>query len=242
MDKEPSDFYDWLNKLSLNNIHYFLEGGQAVNLWAYRFVDENTTLKNYLPFTSKDCDIWIDADAFKNISKVLDGSFVRSSSPSDGQLGIITSEDQELTLDLLSNVFGLNMDELRQTEKRVLEIENIKIIDPIYLFKGKCHNLVNLPQIDRHDGKHTLMLSLIIPEYIKGYIDALDTGTPQYPRELINEIKLLLSLQKDQFVREAMNTLDLTIEQLIPLDELSSCSNELIRKYTEGSLKRLFTK
>ena len=37
MSKDPSDFHDWLTSLSDNNIHYFLEGGQAVNIWALKY-------------------------------------------------------------------------------------------------------------------------------------------------------------------------------------------------------------
>jgi hypothetical protein len=240
MSKDPTDFYDWLRSLSNNNVHYFLEGGQAVNIWAYKYVEENTKLRDYFPFTSKDCDICIDSDAFKRISTILNGSFIRSNSPSAGQLGMIISEDNDLTLDLLSNVFGLNLDELRRVENRVMEIQDIKIIDPLYLFKGKCHNLVNLPQTDRNDRKHVLMLSLIIPEYLNSFLKALHEDTHLNPRELIKEIKLLLNFQKDHCVRRVMESLDITFKNMIPLDHLSTSKSDLICKYTENSLLPLF--
>ncbi len=197
-------------------------------------------LRKYLPFTSKDCDIWIDSDGFKKISGVLDGHLKKSTSPLDGQLGIITSKDNDLVLDLLQDVFGLNNNELKKCIDRCLDLNGIKVIDPIYLFKGKCHNLSNLPQAGRNDTKHLLMLSLIIPEYIKAYLAALHTEQQTDPKELKNELKLILSLQKDKHVRQAMETLELTFETLIPLDELYQCENEPIRKYSHGSLNRFF--
>lgn len=242
MSKEPSAFHKWLNKLSEHNINYFLEGGQAVNIWAYRFLENTPNLRNYLPFTSKDCDIWIDSDGFKKISGVLDGYLKKSNSPLDGQLGIITSKDNDLVLDLFQDVFGLNNNELKKCIYRCLDLHGIKVIDPIYLFKGKCHNLTNLPQADRNDAKHLLMLSIIIPEYIKAYLAALCAEEFTDPKELKNELKLLLSFQKDKYVRQAMKTLELTFLTLIPLDELYECENEPIRKYAHGYLNRFFNK
>ncbi len=220
MSKEPSVFLDWLRQLSAHNINYFLEGGQAVNLWAYRFTSEEPELFSYLPFTSKDCDIWIDADGFKRINDILKAHLKKSSSPLDGQLGIVTSYDNELVLDLLQDVFGLNNNELKQAISRRLEVEGIKVIDPIYLFKGKCHNLVNLPQSGRNDAKHILMLSLIIPTYLKAYLTALNSGESDDPKHLKDEIKLLLSFQKDKHVRQAISEFEITFEQLIPLVDI----------------------
>ena len=242
MSKDPSAFHTWLNQLTDHNISYFLEGGQAVNIWAYRFLENAPKLRTYLPFTSKDCDIWIDPDGFKKIDNVLDGHLKKSTSPLDGQLGIVTSNDNDLVLDLLQDVFGLNNNELKKCIDRSLDLNGIKVIDPIYLFKGKCHNLTNLPQADRNDKKHLLMLSIIIPEYIKAYLAALNTEEHTDPKELKNELKLLLSLRKDKHVRQAMDSLKITFKALIPIDQLYACDNQTIRKYAHGSLNRFFNK
>lgn len=60
MAKEPFDFDDWLLKLKEHDLDYFVEGGQAVNLWALRYFDVIPELRRHLPFNSKDCDIWVD--------------------------------------------------------------------------------------------------------------------------------------------------------------------------------------
>jgi len=36
MPKNPFDFDDWLLTLKEHGLNYFIEGGQAVNLWALR--------------------------------------------------------------------------------------------------------------------------------------------------------------------------------------------------------------
>ena len=86
------------------------------------------------------------------------------------------------------------------------------------------------------------MLSLIIPEYIKAYLAAINAEELTDPKELKNELKLLLSFQKDKHVRQAMETLDLTFETLIPLYELYQCENEPIKKYAHGSINRFFNR
>lgn len=237
MAKKPDDFHYWLSQLTESNIHYFLEGGQAVNIWALTFLERCNALQDYLPFTSKDCDIWISSDGLKQIGSVLKGSLKKSHSPSDGQLGIITSEDKKLTLDLLSNVFGLNMQELKRAQKRVLEVENVKIIDPIYLFKGKCHNLVNLPQVDRNDAKHLKILILVIPLYLEGFLEAITYGDATQ-RDLIREIKLFLNFRKDLYVRQAMRLLEVTFEEMIPMNRLINSRFDLIKKYTVETLNK----
>ena len=239
MSKNPSDFLHWLSVLSEHDFNYFLEGGQAVNVWALTYEEKSSELTKYLPFASKDCDIWVDEIALRNIANVLDGDLKRGKSPSDGQLGIFTSKDKELTLDLLSNVYGLKLEELKKAQERLIQIQGIKIIDPLYLFKGKCHNLVSLPQIDRNDSKHLLMLGLIIPEYLKGFIEAIKQEGKE-PRILVREIKVLLGFGKDRFVREAMKSLDISFRSIIPMDELLACEIDVIVKYAKLSLTPLF--
>jgi len=78
MLKDPFDFDDWLLKLKEHGLNYFIEGGQAVNLWALRYLKVAPDLKNYLPFNSKDCDIWVDYDTLRKISSVLKGRLIKS--------------------------------------------------------------------------------------------------------------------------------------------------------------------
>jgi hypothetical protein len=67
---------------------------------------------------------------------------------------------------------------------------DIKVIDPIYLFRSKCHCFMGLPQGDRQDERHVRMLALILPEYISLLIDESDRGNIP-DRDLLKEIKLL---------------------------------------------------
>lgn len=61
------DYVAFLQELGGTNEPHFLEGGQAVNFWAEFYTARNRAagLHEFLPFTSKDCDIWIGWAALK---------------------------------------------------------------------------------------------------------------------------------------------------------------------------------
>jgi hypothetical protein len=70
-------------------------------------------------------------------------------------------------------------------------VRGVRLLDPLFLFKGKCHNLVKLPQGGRQDMKHLMMLRLILPAYLEELLEAVKTGDID-ERQFLNEIKLLL--------------------------------------------------
>jgi hypothetical protein len=120
-----------------------------------KYVEENTKLRDYFPFTSKDCDICIDSDAFKRISTILNGSFIRSNSPSDGQLGMIISEEAFTPLQILIERLSGVRDEYGQ-EDHFLRVEsllksNVLTIPPKYLS--------SLPTIVKENVKYFVKLN-----------------------------------------------------------------------------------
>ena len=55
-------YLDFLQSLRESGDTYFVEGGQAVNYWAEYIdaVNPGHPLEMLRPFTSKDCDVWIN--------------------------------------------------------------------------------------------------------------------------------------------------------------------------------------
>ena len=53
----PHDFADELSALEAAGHRHFLEGGQAVNIWASVYLKSSPKLEDLRPFTSKDCDL-----------------------------------------------------------------------------------------------------------------------------------------------------------------------------------------
>ncbi|MFT6381949.1 MAG: hypothetical protein ACJAXZ_003444 [Akkermansiaceae bacterium] len=218
-----SDYVSFLQDLEASGVDHFLEGGQAVNFWAEYFSAKGTgeDLVSFLPFTSKDCDIWVSYAALQDLRAKKSGGRLRTgSSPADGQVGIFTMDGSPpMTIDLLSNVYGIPQSKSKQLKERSLVIQGIRVIDPIFLFQSKCHCLLGLDQVGRQDEKHLRMLCFIVREHLEGLLsEAIADRLSQ--RALINEIKLLQKLLKTSSVRRALEDIGEDARNLIPIDQL----------------------
>lgn len=233
-DTRPEDYLGVLKSLTDEGCSYFLEGGQAVNFWAEYFTLREggvIALEKYQPFTSKDCDLWVSMAALKHFEAKLDGQLKKGTSPADGQLAVFTTRGKPpLKIDLMSGVFGISPADIGRLEKRALAVRGIKLLDPLFLFKGKCHNLIKLPQSGRQDLKHLRMLGLILPAYLEELLEEVKTGGLD-ERQLLKEIKLLLQMGKDGWVRQALKKAEFTLAEVIPIEILRSCGLEKIERF-----------
>lgn len=219
---EPGDFdeiFDQLVKLGHDPPHYFIFGGQAVNIWADVYLGQgHESLLEFQPFTSRDCDVWVDYKAFQQIDSLFDfANIVKSQSPIDGQLAIVTTCDEPiLIVDFLSSVYGIRRETIPRLQKRAFDLDGIFVLDPLYLFKAKCNNLANLPQSDRQDEKHVKMLLHIVPAHLEFVLNSLQEGEVS-ERDVIKEFKLLLEFEKDRSVRLVMKEANLKLADLLPM-------------------------
>ena len=230
-------FVEQLQILARSGHPHFLEGGQAVNVWAEVYSPRLPALSDLSPFTSKDCDVWTSYEMFQALEKerLLPGRLIKSDSPLDGQLGILQLQAPPRIIDFLQSVYGLNEDELQRARKRMLVVLGIHVLDPLYLFKGKCHNFIDLNQAGRQDLRHLEILKLVIPMHLDSALErACENAISQ--RELINEIKLLLSFKKDDRVRDVLVALDCKLSDLLPLDRLNSCGLEKVERFVSSQL------
>jgi hypothetical protein len=167
-----SDYTVFLKNLDNQGNTYFLERGQAVNFWAEYYSqrsDSENNLSPFRPFTSKDCDIWVDFKTLNFIKTLTQqGSFKKGTSPIDGQLAIYTLDGSPpKTIDLMGSVYGIPIKKNDKLNLRALNYEGIRVLDPLYLFQSKCHCLCNLPQEGRQDKKHLFILLAVVPEYLR---------------------------------------------------------------------------
>ena len=221
----------YLESLSLSGEEYFLEGGQAVNFWA-EYIDsrlEIPPLNSMRPFTSKDCDIWVSYKTWEKLKR--NPALVKSSSPVDGQLGILTiSHDPPRVVDMLQSVYGIDVKDYPRLLQRTLNDGKIRVIDPLYLFRSKCHCFLGLPQGDRQDERHVRMLALILPEYISLLIDDCDAGNiPE--RELLKEIKLLKKISSSSVCWRCLERLGIESNTLIPWERLGRSRSDVLANF-----------
>jgi hypothetical protein len=229
------EYVGFLREILDKTPEQFLLGGQAVNFWAdyYDRKSQLSPLGSFRPFTSKDCDIWVSFRAWSEIQKMQKNQLIKGTSPVDGQLGILTlQKDPPLVVDLLSGVYGIRHDELLRLCERAPVFDGIKVIDPLYLFRSKCHCLMGLPQTGRQDERHVRMMALVLPEYLTMLIDGVDEGSiPE--RAMLKEIKLLRKMTSSTVCRRCMEQLDLDGDDLVPWERLRSSRSELLGQYAE---------
>ncbi len=230
-------YWGFLQSLLVRCPAQFLFGGQAVNFWADYFDRECDVveLRAFRPFTSKDCDVWVSPGAWTEIRKTESGRLVQGTSPTDGQLGILTLQQAPLrVVDFMSGVYGIRQDELARLCGRAPVFYDIKIIDPIFLFRSKCHCLFGLDQSDRQDERHVRMLALILPKYLSLLINEA-TAENLGERAVLKEIKLLRKILGTSICRRSLEQLEIEPTALIPWSKLETCTVETLSAFARNS-------
>jgi hypothetical protein len=218
----------------------FLFGGQAVNFWAEYFDRKGHSheLHALRPFTSKDCDIWVSPAAWVAIRKAESGRLVLGNSPADGQLGVLTLLQSPLrVVDLMSGIYGIPQQGLSRLCERAPVFNDVKVIDPVYLFLSKCHCLLGLDQSDRQDERHVRMMALIVPEYLSLLIDRIESEKLS-ERAIVKEINLLKKILGTNACRRALGNLGIDPRTLIPWRKLENCGLETLAAFTRTQRNR----
>lgn len=205
-----------------------------MNFWSeyYSAKGAESALSPFVPFTSKDCDILVSYAALKYIRPKTDGgTLVEGTSPADGQLGIFSLDtNPKITVDLMTNVYGIQQDKLPQLLERSLIIQGIRVMDPILLFQSKCHCFLDLDQIGRQDEKHVRMLSFLVPSHLEALLnEAVAERITQ--RALINEMKLLQKILKTNRCERALQAISTNPSHLIPIKCMLSSGLATVERF-----------
>lgn len=79
----PADFAASLRRIEASRLDYFVEGGQAVNIWAEVYSEAAPGVNDFAPFTSKDCDLWVGPELLQQFERILPGGkLIKASDPS----------------------------------------------------------------------------------------------------------------------------------------------------------------
>ena len=128
-------------------------GGHAVNLWSMYFLATGVAgLEHFLPFTSKDLDLVGTMDLLNRLHLRLKGKLTRSEprSPVLGRLVIPSPNGDDLTVEVLHTVKGLNFKELERTID--LQTGGVfgRVLIPQLVLKAKIENAVSIDQSERN--------------------------------------------------------------------------------------------
>jgi len=228
----PEDYRELLWAIRDTGRECFVLGGQAVNRWALEFIEQEPSLSRLMPFTSKDCDVWIDP-GWKQVTKMVEGEWAISENPVDGQLAILTTPDGSLKIDLLQNAFGIDEDG-RTLWRRSLDIggDEILFMEPIDLFRSKCACLATIPQVERQDEKHVRILALVLPRYIEWLVGAQDWEDEG--RLVLRQVKRLREACSSKEAKKSLKAIGAEADELVPISCLRESLLPKLKRYAES--------
>ena len=210
-------------------------GGQAVNIWACYFASTNEKLQRMQPFTSKDCDLFGNAETLQHVASVTGWGVSCSpkgkASPVVGFVSGTDSKGAKLTIEVLYSVRGLNSDDLKQGVLVQLDHREYKTLSPIALLKAKVANLCELPQKQsgghRDDLRHVEILVPCIAGYIAEAYKRLEEGQ-------ISERGLVNMLEATRRVLTAENANKVRDQYQV---DFSGCFPQSIRNSSVARIK-----
>ena len=137
----------------------------------------------------------------------------------------------------MSGVYGIRQEELARLCERAPVFNGVKVIDPVFLFRSKCHCLLGLNQSARQDARHVRMLALILPEYLTLLIAEAEEGKLG-DRVLLKEIKLLRKILGTNACRRALGQLEIAPDSLTPWSRMETSGLETLAAFAHSQQNR----
>ena len=166
---ELADYDSVIEAAGHPDIRAVLVGGQAVYFWAMRYRQRCSELDQYMPYTSQDADYLADESSARKLAETLHCKFVRTPQKG-GMLGLSLGHipmNAGMDVEILGRVNGVMEAKIHRA---ALHLEwrgkTVHVIHPVQLYIAKGHNLIDLDQIDRQDGKHFAIMRLVLREFL----------------------------------------------------------------------------
>ncbi len=163
--REPEDFADFLDLPEPP----LLVGGQAVNLWALHYGEETEGLA---PFVSRDVDLLGKRQTLSDLAARTGTrpQFFPLKPPSNSW-GVVIAEDARgdpLLIEVLRYANGVSNEDLEKPAYTFVigTGVHVRVPGPIALLKAKIANASDLPQADRQDEQHVVILCRLMPAYL----------------------------------------------------------------------------
>ena len=244
----PEAFAKFLSLLNTKGIEPKVVAGQAVNIWARRYVEWDAkysplrpTLAAFEPFSSGDLELFRAA----RTAVAEDPALLEEDAPKDpfgkawapdGATWYLTSEEHgRLKIQSMNSILGLDGTEL---EKRLLPLEmggaNLLVPDPLALLQAKIANLESLNQKDRNDLKHARMLVRCVRAFI-----GEDIQQEGASREVLKSIGRLHDLLQKGITQRVAQKYVLDFSETLPIDILSQSGDSKLQHFMAETFPRV---
>ncbi len=217
--REPRDFDEVFRRYAALPI----VGGQAVNLWAEAFVVREPRLGEFVPFLSKDADLFGHRLALDAAAPPPPGWIITHfSDVRQSAVALLTkthADGGELRVEVMRAVYGVSEKDLADAQQVEVTPNHIyRLPSPLRLLKAKIANTHDLTQRERpQDLKHVRMLVLICGPFLRDmHASVLAGSTPE--RSLTNALNELHALLASPKARAVATKHRVDFTPALPLD------------------------
>jgi len=220
---------------------YILIGGQAVNYWAGRYLNEESDLQKHFPFTSEDIDFSGNREDVRHIAGQLKLSPAFPHKVAMTALaGAIPLRigDWQTNIEVVRSIPGLTT---ASVEALAVEMEwndqTIRVLDPISLLICKVELAFTVSQQKRQDVEHLKILFFCVRGFLREWLQGVEAG--QIPAKgWLGAVNRLLKMSRSTHGRKAAVKFNLTWPEILPLAEIAKTTDQKISLFREKQLAR----
>lgn len=200
-------------------------GGQAVNLWAEYYVPRAAELAPFVPFLSKDADLYGRQIAEDSTGAPPGWKLQTFHEPRQTAVALLTkqlADGSELRVEVMRAVHGLAAEDFASTALFTPDTQQpgkvYRLPSPVVLLKAKVANAHDLTQRERpQDLRHVRMLIPVCALYVRDLYAAVCSGSPP-ERTLVNTMHALLAVIRSEKSRALSATHQVDFASALPRD------------------------
>ena len=212
---------------------YLLIGGQAVNYWAERYLQDDPNLERLQPFTSEDIDFKGNRSDVERIAKQLN-------------LPPVFPDRREMTslagaIPFRIGGIASNIEVVRRipgappsAEQAAIEAEwngkRLRLLDPVSLFASKLKLYATVPQNDRQDARHLRILLLCVRCFLGELLEELDLGTLR-SRHWLNLVGFVLKITSTKSAERIASELGLAWRDVLPWEAMAASKDPKVMQF-----------
>ena len=217
-------------------------GGQAVNLWAITYLEQEVAAGVMTKYGSDDMDI-VKNDAVIQFLKTLPNWHyvpTRLKFFNDIRIGAargVAADGRKLLVEVLHSVYGLEEQDMLDVEVEYAGT-TYRILDPVSLLKAKAANLRDFPQngpTPRHDAVHLTLIADCLPRFLAD-VALNETDNPEELRRQIKTVSRAFLVLQDPKIAATLEQIGIDPKTLIP-ESLKTSPNPKVRNAVEHQMK-----
>lgn len=224
---------------------YLLIGGQAVYFWAYRYAEQERSIEQWRPFTSKDLDFQGGRDDVLRLAKELG---LRAQLPHPREMtalaGIVPLQigGSPTTVEVVRIIAGVRPGVV---EKSAAEYEfagyRLRVADPISLLCCKLYLALKVDQMGRRDVEHLRIMLFCVRAFLRETLRGVESGTlPE--RGWLGAVERVLKLAESSRGKKVVRKLGVDWSQALPLTEIAASDHHAAKRLCEKRLVQWQTK